>query len=148
MGEMIHDYASGQYKYYVDGAYNFVDVRDIANGIYLAMTKGKKGEEYILAGNKITVKELFKTISELTDIKEPKFKIAMPFAKLIAPLALIYYKITKKIPIFTPYSLAVLESNADISSEKAQKDLGYTYRSIKKSIDDIIKWNKGKQITI
>ncbi|MFA7683050.1 MAG: SDR family NAD(P)-dependent oxidoreductase [Candidatus Dojkabacteria bacterium] len=148
MGEMIHDYSSGQYKYYVDGAYNFVDVRDVANGIYLALTKGKKGEEYILAGNKITVKELFKLISEITNIEEPKFKIAMPFAKFLAPFALVYYKVTKKVPVFTPYSLAVLESNADISSEKAVKELGYSYRSIKESVNDTIEWNKGSKVDI
>jgi dihydroflavonol-4-reductase len=148
MGEMILDYSSGKYKYYVDGAYNFVDVRDIANGIYLAMTKGKRGEEYILAGNKITVEELFKIISEITDIEEPKFKINTSFAKFLAPFALLYYRISKKVPIFTPYSLAVLESNADISSKKAEEELGYTYRSTKESVVDIVRWNKGEEVEI
>jgi dihydroflavonol-4-reductase len=148
MGEMIRDYSMGEYKYYVDGAYNFVDVRDVANGIYLAMTKGKKGEEYILAGNKITVEELFKEISELTNTPQPKFKIPTLLAKIIAPLALMYYKISKETPIFTPYSLAVLNSNANISSRKAEKELGYSYRSVKESLMDIISWNEGKEVEI
>jgi dihydroflavonol-4-reductase len=148
MGEMIKDYCEGKYKYYVDGAYNFVDVRDVTNGIYLAMTKGKKGEEYILAGNRITVQELFHKISKITKTPPPKFKIPTPIAKLLAPFALIYYKITKQVPIFTPYSLAVLNSNSKISSKKAVKYLGYSYRSVEESLIDVINWNKGKDIEI
>jgi dihydroflavonol-4-reductase len=148
MGEMIRDYCNGKYRYYVDGAYNFVDVRDVANGIYLAMTKGKKGEEYILAGNRITVQELFHKISKITKTPPPKFKIPTPIAKLLAPFALVYYKISGQVPIFTPYSLAVLNSNSKISSEKAVKDLGYSFRSVERSLVDIINWNKGKDLAI
>jgi dihydroflavonol-4-reductase len=148
MGEMIRDYSQGKYKYYVDGAYNFVDVRDIANGIYLAMTKGKKGEDYILAGNRITVQELFRKISKITNTPPPKFKIPTFIAKLLAPFALLYYKLSKEVPIFTPYSLAVLNSNSNISSKKAKRELGYSFRSIEETLKDIIKWNKGGEVQI
>lgn len=148
MGEMVKAYAQGKYKYYIDGAYNFVDVRDVAKGLCLAMAKGKKGEGYILAGEKITVKELFKIVSKLKNIPEPKFKIPTVIAKILAPLALVYYKVAKQIPVFTPYSLAVLESNPDISSLKAIKELGYSYRSIQDSLTDIIKWTDGKEVKI
>lgn len=148
MGEMVKAYSQGKYKYYIDGTYNFVDVRDVAEGLCLAMSKGKKGEDYILAGNKITVKQLFQTVSKIKDIPQPKYKIPMSIAKILAPLALVYYQITKQTPVFTPYSLAVLESNPDISSEKAIRELGYSYRSIENSLIDIVNWTDGKQITV
>jgi dihydroflavonol-4-reductase len=58
MGQMIKDSSSGALKLYIDGAYNFVDVRDVAKGIRLAAEK-KTGGTYILSGETITFKELF-----------------------------------------------------------------------------------------
>jgi dihydroflavonol-4-reductase len=148
MGELMKMYSGGEVPFYIDGEYNFVDVRDVARGIILAWQKGVKGEDYILAGEKITVNELFKVISEFTGIKTPKIKIPIFIAKILAPFALIYYRLSKKVPVFTPYSLKVLESNCEISSEKAKKELGYSYRSIKDSVRDILKWKKKEDVEI
>jgi len=50
MGKLIVDFVKGKVKACVDGAYDFVDVRDVAEGLILASEKGKKGECYILSG--------------------------------------------------------------------------------------------------
>ena len=52
MGQLIIDCANGRMKASIKGGYNFVDVRDVANGIILALEKGKPGECYILARTK------------------------------------------------------------------------------------------------
>ena len=39
IGQLILDFASGYLKSYVRGAYDFVDVRDVANGLILASNK-------------------------------------------------------------------------------------------------------------
>ena len=63
-------------------------------------------------------------------------------AKLIAP---IYEKISlrkRQTLYFTPYSVAVLESNSLFNKARAIDKLGYTARSVKESIIDTIKWLK------
>ena len=40
IGQLILDFASGHLKSYVRGAYDFVDVRDVTNGLILAAEKG------------------------------------------------------------------------------------------------------------
>ena len=47
--QMIVDFAKGKLKLYVKGGYDFVDVRDVADGIINACYRGKKGECYILS---------------------------------------------------------------------------------------------------
>ena len=49
MGAVIHDAAVAKPTLYVDGAYDFVDVRDVADGLISAAENGKRGESYILS---------------------------------------------------------------------------------------------------
>ena len=66
IGQLILDFASGHLKSYVRGAYDFVDVRDVANGLILAAEKGQSGRHYILSGAQVQFLELMKEL-ERTD---------------------------------------------------------------------------------
>ena len=59
-GELVLAAAQGRLGAYVDGAYNFVDVRDVAQGLLAAAEIGRSGEGYILAGHNVTVRELLR----------------------------------------------------------------------------------------
>ena len=55
VGEMVRMYMNGKFPVSLNfGAYNFVDVRDVADGMYAAADKGKAGECYILTGEVVT----------------------------------------------------------------------------------------------
>jgi len=62
VGQLIIDFASGHLKSYVRGAYDFVEVRDVANGLILAAEKGQPGLHYILSGAQVQVTELMKEL--------------------------------------------------------------------------------------
>ena len=111
-----------------------------ANGIVLAAEKGKNGECYILAGHKVSVKELMLEIEKYTKVKMPAFKIARWFAYATGFLSEIYYKIVKQKPLFTSYAVYTLGTNCNFSNEKAKKELGYTIRPIDETIKDTIDW--------
>lgn len=140
--QLIMDFANGRLKACVRGGYDFVDVRDVADGIINACYIGKKGECYILSNRYIKIKELLDTISEVRNTKMIKSVIPMWLAKITAPLSEIYYSILKKPPLYTKYSLYTLESNSNFSNEKARKELGYKNRDLKETIKDTVKWLK------
>lgn len=142
MGRLFVDFMKGKQKTYIDGAYDFVDVRDVAKGLILASKYGKSGESYILSGEKITVPQLMSYLEEITGIQAPRFKIPLWFVKCISNAAPIYYKLTKNKPLFTSYSIEVLNSNCDISSKKARKELNFSFRTLKESIRDSVEWFK------
>ena len=140
MGSVIHDAACAKPTLYVDGAYNFVDVRDVVNGMIAAYQKGRRGESYILSGHKISVRYLLETIREVTGGHFFQMKIPFNLAEVAARVTPWYYRKSKTTPRFTPYSLEVLQSNCNISHEKATRELDYHPRNLYESIADTVRW--------
>jgi dihydroflavonol-4-reductase len=140
MGTLIHDAATAKPTLYVDGAYDFVDVRDVAEGMIAAADNGKRGESYILSGQKISVRYLLETVREITGRNFFQMKIPFDLARFAALFTPLYYQMANATPRITPYSLEVLQSNSNISHAKATLELGYSPRSLYESIKDTVKW--------
>lgn len=138
--QLIIDFATRRLKAAVRGGYDFVDVRDVAQGIINACTKGQPGESYILSGHYTSVQDLLNLVSDAYDISHLKSILPMWLAKLTAPLSEIYYNIKKQPPLYTKYSLYTLESNSNFSHAKADRDLDYHARPLSKTINDTVKW--------
>lgn len=140
MGELILSWMQKRVNFLVEGSFDFVDVRDVAQGHILVRDHGKTGETYILGGERIELTLLHKLVQKVTKRDTPSITFPLPIAKIVAPIAELYYKITKTTPRFTRYSLETVFSNSDISSEKANKELGYQPRSLGQSVADTVNW--------
>ena len=51
-----------------------------------------------------------------------------------------YYRITRQQPLFTSYSLDVICSNCSMSPAKAERELGFTRRPFKETLEDTVGW--------
>lgn len=143
VGEMVRMLMNGFFPVTLTfGAYNFVDVRDVAHGMYMAAKQGGKGECYILCGEKISVDEFIKITAKACGKKPPKIPFSYGVAGAVVPGAELFYKITKKTPLFTRYSIRKLVSNCNFSIEKARKELNYNPMSVEKSVTDMVQWIK------
>lgn len=140
MGELILSWMQKRINLLVKGSFDFVDVRDVAKGHILARDKGERGETYILGGEKIELTLLHKLVQKVIGKEIPPITFPLPIAKIIAPIAELYYKITKTPPRFTKYSIETVFSNSDISSEKAKVELGYRPRTLAQSVADTVAW--------
>lgn len=140
--QLIIDTMTGRLKAGVKGGYDFVDVRDVVDGIIAACEKGKAGECYILSGRYISVPDLLKMIAEASGRKPVKTFLPLWLAELTAPLSEIYYNIKKQPPLYTKYSLYTLRSNANFSHAKADRELSYHSRPTKETIVDTVQWLK------
>lgn len=139
-GKLIIDIANEDIKARVNGSYNFVDVRDVAQGVLLAIKFGKIGEGYILSGTDITVDKIFESVKSHFKTKKFTPKIAMWFVKMFSGLAELYYKLRKQKPLFTKYSLYTLTSNHNFDNTKAKTLLGWSTTDIDQTIADTLKW--------
>jgi dihydroflavonol-4-reductase len=140
LGEVIRGAAFARPMFYVEGAYDFVDVRDVVDGLIAASDKGRRGEAYILGGNRISVRYLIETVREVTGKAFASIKVPFSLAEFAARYTPWYYQRTKSKPRFTPYSLEVLQSNSNISHAKASRELGYHPRPLLETIADTVRW--------
>lgn len=140
MTEMIRAYLKGYFPCAVGGGYDFVDVRDVADGIMKCVEKGKAGETYILSNEYITVKRMFDILSRITGKSRPHGTVPLKAVSLIAPLCEKAGKAMGGTLLVTPYSVYTLGSNGNFSHEKAETELGYTVRPIEETLADMVMW--------
>jgi len=143
MGSMILEYLKARIHYIFDGSYDFVDVRDVAQGMILACEKGRTGESYLLSGEDVSLIRLQEMVHEEAEIETlGKVRIPNVFVKWFAGTAELFYKVTKLQPRYTRYSIETITGNSKVSSAKARTELGYKPRLLKTTIADTILWWK------
>lgn len=141
MGEMLRAWSLPAAAHLmIDGAYDFVDVRDVARGHIQALRKGRAGEVYILSGERIEVPEIHRLVQRTAGLRAALIKIPYWLAKAASAFTPLYYRITRATPKFTPYSLETLRSNCVVSSRKAREELGFQARALAESIADTVRW--------
>lgn len=138
LNQLVIDYINGSLTALIDGGYDFVDVRDVANGILAAVDKGKSGQCYILSNRYYTIKEMVDLMHDVSGKKKIRKILSRRFVNFIVPLAELYYKVRRQPPLFTGYSLYTLSSNSNFSHEKADRELGYRTRDMKETLKDTI----------
>lgn len=134
--------SKGRIPFVFKGGYNWVDVRDIANSICNALTRGQLGESYILGGNYYTLKDLSRVVAKVSNKRIPCFEVPVGLVKSFLPVISTYYRLRKQDPSVTKESIEILEfGNRFIESEKAKKDLGHTSRPIEETMKDLLSWH-------
>ena len=147
MTQMVKDYVSGKLTASVRGGYDFVDVRDVAQGVLSAVEHGHKGQCYILSNRYITVKKMLDMLHQISGQRKIRTVLPLWFAKMTAPFAEMYYRLRKKAPLFTSYSLYTLVSNSKMSHTRADRDLEYTTRDMYRTLTDTVDWQKAHKMT-
>jgi len=140
VGELILSFMQKKVTFLVEGAFDFVDVRDVALGQILARDYAQPGETYILGGERIELTLLHDLVKKVTGKETKVLSFPLPVALVLAPMAELYYKLTKTRPSFTRYSIETVISNSEIQSDKAKSELGYEPRSLVSSITDTVRW--------
>lgn len=136
--QLILDFLDHRLPSAVHGAYDFVDVRDVAYGIVQAALKGRSGEGYLLSNKQFTIENILDIAAKLTGRKPIRSFLPIWFAKMTAPLAELWYKLLKQPPLFTRYSLYTLQSNSNFTHAKATRELDYKTRPMTETIRDTI----------
>ena len=175
MGDLLRNWLRKKPHVLIEGAYDFVDVRDAAQGHILASERGRKGEVYILSGWQIKLFQLKQMVQAAAGLRTLTFTICFSWKSLICQLKQMvqaaaglrtltfyipnwlakfsctftpfFYRLTGQTPKFTEYSLETVQSNSDVSNAKARRELGYRPRRFVKTVGDTVRWwlKRGKK---
>ena len=121
---------------------NIVDVRDVAKGTLLALANGKNGQRYILGGDNITLRELVLTMSALLGKIPHLIRFPRGFYDMTSRFWLWLMKITGRSRIsYYPDFVKLLDFDWAFSNKKAHHELGYRWRSIHTTLNDLLNNN-------
>ncbi len=140
MGKTLVSFASRKMDVLVDGAYDFVDVRDVARGLIQAREKGVRGEIYILSGTRVTIDDLHRMAQKTAGIRSPRIRVPMKLAMLATLLIQRLYYLLKINSRYTVYALQTLVDNSVFSYHKAWRDLDYRPRPLAEAVTDFLTW--------
>ena len=124
----------------MDGCYDFIDVRDIAVGHVMAAERGRKGESYLLSGERMTVREMMRILAGLAGRRPPRVFIPLGIAAGLAAFAPIFEKVTGRRSLLTPYAVHTLGVDFEIRDRKARDELGHAPRPVEQSLRDAWAW--------
>ena len=147
MGNLILTFLRRKLPAGVNGAYDFIDVRDVAKGLILAGQRGVKGEVYILSGEQISIRKLFSSLERISGTRAPGIMVPCWLARFAGIISTPFILRRKKKPLFTAYSIDVLRSNSAVNSGKAKSKLGFFARPIVDSLKDTVVWFKNEAKT-
>jgi dihydroflavonol-4-reductase len=125
---------------YFDGGYDFVDVRDVADGIVRAWQQGNAGHGYILAGGRCTIREMIETVGRNAGRDYKMMRVPLLLVRAGAAVAPALYAILGKPPVLTSDTVNILVSGVKISDDKAREQLGYVPRPLCETMGDAVRW--------
>ena len=137
---MAKSFLAGKLPLAVRGGYDFVDVRDVANGLLACSEIGELGKGYILSGHYVTIRKMLQLVGKTAKLKYRPICLPLGLAKLAAP----YYErrsLKDRKPLFyTPYSVSVLASNGRFSHAAASERFAYQPRPMEETLRDMTAW--------
>jgi len=125
------------------GSYVYID--DVVNGHILAMQKGRGGERYNLGGVNASYIEFFDTLARVTGKKNVLYRLPVSVMLVAGQTLLSYSKLTGKPPLLTPPWIRKYYYDWSINSEKAQRELGYSFISLEDGLRKTVEWLRNTQ---
>lgn len=139
-GRLIIDFIGQKLPVMFRGANHAVDARDVAQAMINAVEQGQSGERYLVVGRHTRLVDIMNTLEKLTGIPGPRRIISPGLMVAYAWLTENLARITGGSPLVTQAGIQVLNGRAEVSSQKAEKELGITFRPIADTLRDEVAW--------
>jgi farnesol dehydrogenase len=120
--------------------WNYVFVEDVARGVALALERGAPGARYMLGGDNVTLGEFYGLVEQLTGVPVPKLRIPDGIAKAAGALQKTWARLTGGTPQLTPDLVEIYRHDWAYSSQKAEAELGYTWRKLETGLSETLAW--------
>ena len=134
--QMIRIYVRGIPPVSVEGGYDFVDVRDVAEAAISAIDLGKSGNSYILSNRFADVTTVFDTLADHYGRKKTKKVFSIKALYAVAPLTSFFMQLFGKQPPITTEAVRLMAAHPTYSHAKAAAELGFSPRPLFETITE------------
>jgi len=139
-GRIIVDFLNGRIPAYVDTGFNIVAVEEVAEGHWLAATRGRIGERYILGERNITLREFLGLVAAASGRKAPR--VQMPHAVALAAgyAENFVASILGREPRIPLEGVRMARHKMFVDCSKAARELGFKPTGVQAAIERAVRW--------
>ena len=140
LGNMMKQFGKGRLPLipFPELGLNLVHVEDVADGVLLALDRGKTGESYVLGGQITTNRELLQTLARVLGKKPPQRALPVAVVKMSAPFGPVIGPLLG----FPPNMKELLSASDGVTywgkHDRAIAELGYTPRALEQGLRDTL----------
>jgi dihydroflavonol-4-reductase len=136
---MLQHFLGERFQLYLDFIVNFVDVRDAAAGLVLAMEHGQIGHRYILGGESIQLKKVLQLMAAVSGRRSLLIPVSGRASRMTTALMeFVADHVTRRPPSGTVEGVRIALRARALSIEKARRELGYTPRPVEPALRETI----------
>ncbi|MBM4377169.1 MAG: NAD-dependent epimerase/dehydratase family protein [Deltaproteobacteria bacterium] len=124
------------------GGIAFVDARDAARALLLAMEKGRAGERYLVNAANMSLASFFGRLERMTDVKAPPMRLPRTSATLAGVSADLMARAAKLVGATPPVDRISAEMSQFFwycSAAKAERELGFVARDPNETLSDTVR---------
>jgi dihydroflavonol-4-reductase len=139
-GRMMIEVSKAPLALAPSGGCSVCDARDVAHGIVEAISRGRSGESYILAGQNMSYRELWQ---QMVSVAGKRKRVSSP-TRLLNVVAKVLDVSMRVLPIregdINGAAIAMGQLYHYYSSEKAKQELGYCPRPLSQTLEEAWQW--------
>lgn len=139
-GRMLLEVGAGRGAFAPPGSNDFVDVRDVVNGILAALDRGRTGRRYILGGHGLSYLDAWRTFARVTGRMQPLGMAPRPIVRLAGWVGDVAGLFRDREPAVNSAATTMSMLPHNFSSRRAEAELGYTFRPFEETVQDAWTW--------
>ena len=139
-GRMLLEVGAGRGLFAPPGSNDFVDVRDVAQGIVSAMTRGQTGRRYILGGQPLSYLDAWRVFARVSGRMQPLGIAPPPFVHVAGWCGDVAGLFTRREPTVNSAATGMSMLPHNFSCSRAEAELGYTRRPFEAAAQDAWDW--------
>jgi dihydroflavonol-4-reductase len=136
----VVSFLAGDVRVVPPGGINFVDARDVAAILPVAMEKGRPGERYLLGGHNMTFTEYFDRMERLSKQYSPRLKLRGDWPWYAARAQAAIFKALGRTPPIEPAAAEMARYFWYFDGQKARRELDFVPREASATIFDTIEY--------
>jgi dihydroflavonol-4-reductase len=140
-GRTVLDFLNGRIPGYVDTTLNIVDVEDVAAGHLLAADRGTQGRSYILGGENLLLRDVFRTLAAVTGLPAPTRRFPSSLALAAGHVSgLVEGRLLRREPSVPLEGARMSTTHMSFDDSRARVELGYGSRPPAEALERAARW--------
>jgi dihydroflavonol-4-reductase len=146
-GQMVLDFLARRIPGIADGGISVVDARDVAAAMIAGSQRGRAGERYIVGGEYRSMEEIMEGLARASGVPAPARKLPHALLMTLAFVVELYGRLTGRPTLITRQGVRVMHAKHQVSSRKAERELGVRFRGFDETLRDVVAWHRAHPAT-